>query len=203
MTLKIPSRRSTARIKEKGSEFIGFVYPVSSSGEAELELEKLRKEYYNATHCCYAYTLAEGTARYSDDGEPAGTAGKRIMGAVTAAEVTDVLVAVIRYYGGVNLGTGLLGKSYQVAAASALEVCEYTFVTQYSVVEIIFPYDYSGKVFSLAGRAAYKLENFLSNEMPAIRICILPELLNALTKELTDVCRGNITITVKDSVFLP
>lgn len=127
---------------EKRSKFLAFVHHVDSVDEAMTIVKKYRKKYYDARHCCYAYVLGSDRAdfRANDDGEPSSTAGKPILGQLNRLELTDVLVVVIRYYGGVNLGTGGLIVAYRTATEDALSkaVIEEKFVE----VRIIYRFTY-------------------------------------------------------------
>ncbi|MDT3387095.1 MAG: YigZ family protein [Bacteroidota bacterium] len=107
---------------EKRSKFLAFAHHVKSVEEAMELIEMYRKKYYDARHCCWAYMLGpEGeTFRANDDGEPSSTAGKPILGQIRSSELSDVLICVVRYYGGVNLGTGGLIVAYRTAAADAI-----------------------------------------------------------------------------------
>lgn len=103
------------------SRFLGYCIPVSSEEEAQEALAQIRKKHYDARHCCYAFRLHEGgIVRSSDDGEPSGTAGAPILGVLLGAGVENVLCAVVRYFGGVLLGTGGLVRAYGKAASEAL-----------------------------------------------------------------------------------
>ncbi len=107
---------------EKRSKFLAFAHPVRTVDEIKELLAGYRKKYYDARHVCYAYMLgAERTEfRANDDGEPSSTAGKPILGQINSNELTDILIVVVRYYGGVNLGTSGLIVAYREAAADAL-----------------------------------------------------------------------------------
>lgn len=111
---------------EKRSKFLAFAHHVSNVDEVKKIVEQYRKKYYDARHCCYAYMLgAERTDfRANDDGEPSSTAGKPILGQINKAELTDILIVVVRYFGGVKLGTSGLIVAYREAAIDALEHCE-------------------------------------------------------------------------------
>ncbi len=111
---------------EKRSKFLAFAHHVDTAEQAMETVKAYRKKYYDARHCCYAYRIGPaGTDfRANDDGEPSSTAGKPILGQIDSNELTNVLVCVIRYYGGVNLGTGGLITAYRAAAADALVHCE-------------------------------------------------------------------------------
>lgn len=114
--------RSEGVYKDKGSKFLAFAEPVSTLNEVKSLLEHYRKEYYDARHVCYAYMLGadRDTWRANDDGEPSGTAGKPILGQINSQQLTNLLIVVIRYFGGILLGTGGLTVAYKEAAADAL-----------------------------------------------------------------------------------
>lgn len=109
-------------LKVKGSRFIADIFPASSKPGIEEYLDRIRREFYDATHHCYAYRLGiQGeNIRAADDGEPSGTAGKQILLALSSKEVTDVLLVITRYYGGTHLGTGGLSRAYGEAAGLAV-----------------------------------------------------------------------------------
>jgi len=108
--------------KEKGSKFLAFAHHVENAGEVKAWVDQYRKTYYDARHVCYAYCLgADGReVRCNDDGEPSGTAGRPILGQIQSTGVTNVVVVVVRYFGGILLGTGGLVVAYKAAAADAL-----------------------------------------------------------------------------------
>lgn len=128
---------------EKRSKFLVFVHHVDSVDEAMAIVKEYRKKYYDARHCCYAYVLGSDRAdfRANDDGEPSSTAGKPILGQLNRLELTDVLVVVIRYYGGVNLGTGGLIVAYRTATEDALSkaVIEEKFVEERITYRFTYP----------------------------------------------------------------
>lgn len=121
-TYLVPAAAAEAQITEKRSRFLAFVRRVESEEQAKSEAQAFKKKYFDARHVCYAYRLgAEGeTTRSSDDGEPSGTAGRPLLGQLQKAEVTQALVIVVRYFGGVKLGTGPLAVAYKTAAAEAI-----------------------------------------------------------------------------------
>ena len=110
-----------AELKVKGSRFIAQVFHVSSREEAEQVYDRVKKKYHNATHNCFAYRIDSDQFRYSDDGEPSGTAGKPILQALDGHELLEALCVVTRYFGGTKLGTGGLIRAYGGAAELALE----------------------------------------------------------------------------------
>jgi uncharacterized YigZ family protein len=127
---------------EKRSKFLAFAHHVETVDEIKTLLDQYRKKYYDARHVCYAYMLGPGRVEFraNDDGEPSSTAGKPILGQINSAELTDVLIVVVRYYGGVNLGTSGLIVAYREAAADALAHAETEVRQVEEVVEYDFPY---------------------------------------------------------------
>ena len=123
-TISKPSEETL--FKEKGSKFFGYAFPVSTEEEVKKHIEEIRKLHHGARHWCYAYRLgAEGKVyRMNDDGEPSNAAGKPIYGQLLAFDVTNVLVVVARYFGGVKLGVGGMIQSYRASAELSLQVAD-------------------------------------------------------------------------------
>lgn len=109
--------------KEKGSKFLAFTYPVRTVDEVKAHLDALRKQYFDARHHCYAYILGPGKDawRANDDGEPSGTGGRPIHGQLLSADLTDTLIVVVRYFGGILLGASGLANAYKTAARDAID----------------------------------------------------------------------------------
>ena len=120
-TIDFPSEE--VLLKEKNSKFFGYTFPVTSEEDVKENLERLRKEHFSARHWCYAYQIGTEKIQYraNDDGEPNNSAGMPIYGQIQSFEVTNVLVVVVRYFGGVKLGVGGLISAYKTAAQMALE----------------------------------------------------------------------------------
>ena len=131
------------RIIEKKSEFIGEIIPARSEAEAQAFIDSRRKQYWDARHHCYAYITEDGT-KFSDDGEPAQTAGKPMMDILENAGVHDLVLVVTRYFGGTLLGTGGLVRAYQAAAKAALENCELAECLDGVELTYELPYDLYG-----------------------------------------------------------
>jgi len=119
---RTPAAAAEFRQKIERSEFLGIVVPVSSEEAFFEELQRIEKRHFDATHHCWAFRLWGGRTRSSDAGEPSGTAGKPILVAIESADVHDCGVVVVRWYGGVKLGTGGLSRAYRETAAEALRV---------------------------------------------------------------------------------
>jgi len=115
--------KSEGLYKEKGSKFIALCYPVDTEEDVHNILDKLRKEYHDARHHCYAYRLGVNNDRYrmNDDGEPGGSAGRPIYGQILSNDLTNILIVVIRYFGGIKLGMGGLAAAYKAATNESIE----------------------------------------------------------------------------------
>ena len=118
----LENQTSEGFYSEKRSKFLAFAHHVNSAAEALEFVKEYRKKYYDARHCCYAYVVGADRSEFrsNDDGEPSSTAGKPILGQINSNELTNILIIVIRYYGGVNLGTSGLIEAYRLAAANAI-----------------------------------------------------------------------------------
>ena len=155
-TIKAPSE---GLYKEKGSKFLAFAFPVRTVDEVKAHLDRLRKDYFDARHHCYAYILGPNKDAYrlNDDGEPSGTAGRPIHGQLLSKDVTDTLIIVVRYFGGIKLGVSGLINAYKTAAKDALDnntVVERFVEENYSVR---FPPLGMNKVMQLLKRETVKI----------------------------------------------
>ena len=128
--------------KERSSKFLTYAYPVESEEVIKELLDALRKEYYDATHHCYAYRLGPHgeTFRANDDGEPSGTAGKPILGQLLSADLTNCLVVVVRYFGGTKLGVSGLIQAYKESTADVIAVSKIIEKTVDRIIKVDFSY---------------------------------------------------------------
>lgn len=140
--------RAESQFVEQRSRFISFIWHVTSADEVKECLAGIQKEYYDARHICYAYMLgAERTDwRANDNGEPSGTAGKPILGQINSAGLSDVLIAVVRYFGGVKLGTSGLTEAYRLGAAQVIEKAEIVTAYVERNVTVLFTYNMTNVV---------------------------------------------------------
>ena len=136
----VPRGVGQAEYIEKKSRFLGGVYPVTSEQEAKEILERVRKQYYDARHNCWCYILKSGQKRYSDDGEPQGTAGQPMLNVFEREGVVDVLCIVTRYFGGILLGAGGLCRAYTKAAKDALDAAGISQMQPWLQQQITVPY---------------------------------------------------------------
>lgn len=136
---------------EKRSKFLAFLEPVHNLDEVKERVEYYQKKFYDARHCCYAYMLGPERKEFraNDNGEPSGTAGKPILGQINSNELTDVLIVVIRYFGGIKLGTSGLIVAYKQAAADAIGHAEIVEKTIDEEVTFLFEYPFMNSVMRI------------------------------------------------------
>lgn len=140
---KTVSQPSEGVYKEKGSKFIAYLYPIESDEEAMQHVSDLKKRFHDARHHCYAYQLGVDGEKYreNDDGEPSGTAGKPIRGQIRSANITNIIIVVVRYFGGTKLGVPGLIHAYKTAAFEAINSA--TIVEKLVEMELEFSFDFS------------------------------------------------------------
>ncbi len=145
------SSPSTGIYTEKGSKFLSFAFHVETREEAQTLVSARRKEYYDARHVCYAYMLGPGREEFRsvDDGEPSGTAGRPILGQINSNNLTDILVIVVRYFGGTKLGVSGLIRAYKTAAAAAIDSANIKERTIDDVVTLTFAYPLLNQVMKV------------------------------------------------------
>ena len=142
----IPTKASEAIFVEKRSEFIGHVWPVESEEEARGHIEAMKKKYHDARHNCWCYIVKDGPVRYSDDGEPQGTAGQPMLGVFQKEGVTNVCCVVTRYFGGILLGAGGLVRAYTQSAKDALDAAGISVVRRWVELAVDCPYNFFERV---------------------------------------------------------
>ena len=142
----IPTGHSETEFTEKRSRFIGRVWRVSSEEEARQRIEETRKKHYDARHNCWCYLIQDGPVRYSDDGEPQGTAGQPMLNVFQREGVTDVCCVVTRYFGGVLLGAGGLVRAYTQSAKDALDAAGISVVRTWAELAVTCPYPFFERV---------------------------------------------------------
>lgn len=136
------SQLSTGIFKDNGSKFLSFAYPVSKEEDIKPIIQQLKKEYFDARHHCYAYRIGHTGSiwRFNDDGEPSSTAGRPIYGQILSAELSDILIIVIRYFGGIKLGVPGLIRAYKTAAADAVTNAQ--IIEKIATEQYIITFDY-------------------------------------------------------------
>ena len=171
---------------EKRSKFLAFAHHVETIDEIKDILASYRKKYYDARHVCYAYVLGPDKAdfRANDDGEPSSTAGKPILGQINSYDLTNVLVIVVRYYGGVNLGTGGLIVAYRTAAADALDHATIETRLVEEVITYSFPYPMMNAVMRVIKEMQPRIVSQTFDNTCSISMSIRQEMAPALRDRL-------------------
>ena len=182
-------------LKEKGSEFIAIVYPVDNEATALNHLKSIRKRYYDATHHCYAYKLRGGESKYSDDGEPGGTAGIRILNAIEHFDLRDILLVVVRYFGGTKLGVGPLGKAYYNASIDVLSKSKIVSQTLFQLVEFKTEFNYINQIHRTLNNYSAIISESEFTDKAKFKCFVKPNDLEKINIELTNLTNGQILIT--------
>lgn len=192
--IKILKGTAETTYKEKGSEFIGKAFPVKNEEDIQNFLTLTRKQYYDASHHCYAFRLKDNTFRYSDAGEPAGTAGIRILNAIDHFAVTDTLIIVVRYFGGVKLGVGPLGRAYYLTADQLLKNCTFQKEKPFYQITIISDFNHISAVHRIISANSAIIENTEYGEKATFE-CLIPEnLVDKTLSDLSDASNGQIIV---------
>ncbi len=204
MQFKTITQTTEAVYKEKSSEFLAFAYPIGSEDDAAGHLAVLKKKYFDATHHCYAWKLNTGSEKFSDDGEPAGTAGKRILNAILHYDLTNVMIVVVRYYGGTKLGVGPLGVAYFSAAEQALAAATISDLTVAREVIFSFPPAYYGNVLSLLHKHNIRIAASSFDDEAKLTTYLPDEITNRTEPDFVNATAGSgAVIRSKETMLLP
>lgn len=190
-----------SKFKEKGSQFIGLAYPLNSEEEFSAILTEVKKRYYDASHHCYAYRLLDNIFKYSDAGEPSGTAGIRILNAIDHFNLLNVLVIVVRYFGGTKLGIGPLGKAYYHSAEITLNTSEKIKKTAYKKIFVSADFSFTSLLHKSFGDYEMKIIKTAYNENAGFNCYIKPKLLIDFIKALTEKTKGSVIIKPGNKIF--
>jgi uncharacterized YigZ family protein len=175
--------------KEKGSKFLAFAYPVYSEEDIKEHLAELRKKYFDARHHCYAYSLGADKSRYraNDDGEPNHSAGDPILGQIRSADLSNVLVVVVRYFGGTKLGVSGLINAYKTATADA--IAEATIIEKHETIllQVHFEYPQMNDVMSLVKEYSLDVRNQQFELACVLTIEVRMQLQQEITSKLEDI----------------
>ena len=197
----VPAGRGESEYVEKRSSFLGYVMPVKTEDEAREFIEEIKKEHYGARHNCWCYSIKDGPERYSDDGEPQGTAGIPMLEVFRREGITDFVCVVTRYFGGVLLGTGGLLRAYTKAAKDALEEAGIAEVRSWT--ECALPCEYAH--FERYKKAAADVSAIITDTVYAERITLqlmLPsEYIEDFANEISDICLGTPNLTILGEKF--
>jgi len=196
--------RARTELKIRGSRFIGTAIPIGSKEEAAAELEKIRKEFWNATHNCYAYRLAPDGLQYrfSDDGEPSGSAGKPILFVLQQRDLVNLLVVITRYFGGTKLGVGGLARAYGETTAAVLDLAETIIQYPTDMVRVFTPYEDVRVVRTLVEKYAQRFEEEFLDAVSYVAV-IRSDQLEEFSARLTEISQGRAGLVRLDPIEVP
>ena len=198
-TVKI---ESFGEFTEKRSRFIGYCKPVKTEEDATAFINEIRAKHWDARHNVYAYSLREGNLRrYSDDGEPSGTAGMPVLDVITKNGVYDVCVVVTRYFGGILLGKGGLVRAYAQGAKLALEAGQVIKMQSCLLCSLGCNYNQYGKVSAAVIDAGAQIDDTLYEADVVIKFHMPSELLPSLNKKLADITAGEVQAEGKEEKY--
>ncbi len=200
-TVKQPGR---AEYIEKKSRFIATVRPVQTEEAALALISDMRREFSDAGHNVYAYMIRENNiARYSDDGEPGGTAGMPVMEVLKQENLTDVAVVVTRYFGGTLLGAGGLVRAYSKTAKLGIDAGVIAVMTDCTLLQIQISYDLYGRLQYLLEQEGLPPESADFGQAVSVTVCVRSALLEALQKKITETTVGRAVCTVLGTEYRP
>ncbi len=187
---------------EKKSRFLSFVHPVDTEEDALAIIEKARKKYYDSTHVVFAYKIKENNiCRFSDDGEPQGTAGIPVLDVITKNELENILIIVVRYFGGTLLGAGGLVRAYSKSAVMGVEEAGISIMTPCCVFEIVCPYNLLSTVqFILDSFDCVKMD-ITYGENICLKYYIDETKFDELNGKITDKTNGQLTLLKIETEF--
>lgn len=189
--------RNPAELKIKGSRFITHIFHVLNKVQAEAKYVDIRKKYHNATHNCYAYRISEDEFRYSDDGEPPGTAGRQILQVLERKNLNQTLVIITRYFGGTKLGTGGLSRAYKDAVLAGLKNCKIEEKIRYFTLYLQTEYTYMSELLKLINKYNGIIVKSDYSETVNLNLQIPLRNFNEFQKEIENFLKNGITI-IKD-----
>ena len=190
----------TDSFEEKKSEFIGYAMRVETEDEAKEFVNKIKSQHHDARHNCYAYVIGEnmGIQRYSDDGEPQGTAGIPILEVIKKSNITDCVVVVTRYFGGILLGTGGLTRAYTQGASIAIKNAGIIEKVKARQINVSLDYDMLGKVQYLCNQNNWYMKDTEYAENVKLIIISESTMLENIKKEITNTTSGKAVFDIED-----
>lgn len=188
--------------EEKKSRFIAAVYSISSEEEAASYIEAARKKYWDARHNCYAFVIGDNNEimRFSDDGEPSGTAGKPILEVIVGRGIHNCLIVVTRYFGGTLLGTGGLVRAYQKSSLDALCNSSIAVRTKGSRITVRTDYNSAGKLQYAAQKNEWMLENIIYEADVRLVLAVPEKMCERVIKEITEITSGKAQINEEKNI---
>ena len=197
----VPTAPGEASFVEKRSEFLGHVRPVESEDEARAFIAEMKKKYYDARHNCWCYIIKDGAERYSDDGEPQGTAGIPMLEVFRREGVCNVVCVVTRYFGGILLGAGGLLRAYTKSAKDALDAAGISVVRRWVETELDCSYAAAEKLKQEIAAYGGIIAGLDYGAAVTIRAYVPEELAEGFKAKIFDVSAGGVTVRVTGEDF--
>ena len=191
------AKRASAEMIERKSVFIGTAAPVASEAEARELIEEMRHKYHDATHNVYAYQLNGGAiARYSDDGEPQGTAGIPVLNILKMSGVSDLCVVVTRYFGGILLGAGGLVRAYAASAKLAIETAGIVTMTDFAILRVRCSYSEYQKITAALPKLGVSEDNTEYDDAVTLTVGVESTRAEELMRALSEMTNGRVTAEI-------
>lgn len=187
---------------EKKSRFIGYACPVETAEDALDFVKSIKKKHNDARHNCFAYALRDGSVRYSDDGEPQGTAGQPILDVITRGKICDCVVVVTRYFGGVLLGTGGLTHAYSDAAKLAVSAAGIITMKRMLICPLVCDYSFYGSVQTLIAKYGVTVSDSVFEDNVRLELLCPPENYGNFAPALTELSAGRMKLEQKGEKFI-
>ncbi len=199
----VPQCYGETEYVEKRSRFIGQVWRVESEEEARARIEEVRKKFHDARHHCWCYLLHDGPVRYSDDGEPQGTAGQPMLNVFVKEEVTNAVCVVTRYFGGILLGAGGLTRAYGGTAKLALDAAGISRMRLWAVLAVPCPYPLYERMKLLVEKCGGAVENADFGTDVLLTVLLPAEDVDAFQDKVTELSAGTVEVLVEEERFQP
>ncbi|MFA3783047.1 YigZ family protein [Melioribacteraceae bacterium 4301-Me] len=198
--IKVIKRKSEFKYKEKGSTFIGIVLEAETEDKAIEFLNNCKKNYYDASHICYSYKISPNTIKYSDANEPRGTAGIRILNAINHFGLTNIILIVVRYFGGIKLGVGNLGKAYYHTAMETIKAAGIIEKKTYKMINVEFEFEETKLIHHILNKYNTIIEKIDYTPKPKIHFLIQPSEIESLKKDLDSSLKLNYAINESNKI---
>ena len=199
----VPYQEAESEFVEKRSRFIGHIWPVDSEDQAQELIRRVKKQHYDARHNCWCYLLGGSVVRYSDDGEPQGTAGQPMLAVFQREHVTNVLCVVTRYFGGILLGAGGLTRAYSKGARDALAAAGVATMGLWARVRLSCPYPLFERVKLEIAAASGILDDMDYGADVTLTVSLPSERRETLQGRLTELSAGGLTLALMEESYRP
>ena len=197
----VPYQEAESEFVEKRSRFIGHVWPVDSEEQAQELLRWVRKQHYDARHNCWCYLLGGSVVRYSDDGEPQGTAGQPMLAVFQREHVTNVLCVVTRYFGGILLGAGGLVRAYSHGAKIAVDAAKRKLMTTCTLLSLEMDYSFYGKINYILPQYTCRVEDTDFGAVVTMKVLFKQDQVEKFVKEVTELSAALVVPQVLEERF--